>query len=249
MRRSIAFAVLPLVVLMALTACGRSYNTTGMSMEQVEQMAEEAWLSGDNTGASRLYTELMFMYPGATSTDLYLYRLGLAEAGLHYWADAIFYFSRVWTDFPRSEWADDASYQAARTWWLQKEDYRKDLTPVLNAALQIEAFRADFPGSSLMEEAELLEESINTHLSMRALFIGRFYTRRDKYDAAILYLREALNDYGETECKADVLIALAEVYTETGNLYSARRSYQRALDECVLNPDQLAEVTKALEEL
>ncbi len=242
-------AVLPLIVLMALTACGRTYNTAGLSREDVEIMAEEARLSGDNSGASRLYTELMFMYPGAASTDLYLYRLGLAEAGLHYWADAIFYFSRVYTEFPRSEWADDASFETAHTWWLQRHDYRKDLTPVLNAVSQLDDFFTNYPGSPLITEAELLQDEANTYLADRALFVGRFYARRQEYDAAVLYMREALNDYGETGCKADVLIALGELYIETGNEYSARRSYQRALDECVLDPEQLADVTEALEKL
>jgi len=234
---------------MVIAACGKTYNTSGLSRDEIEVMAEDAMLSDDHSGASRLYTELMFMYPGAPSTDLYLYRLGLAEAGLHYWADAVFYFTRVYTEFPRSEWADDASFEAARTWWLQRQDYRKDLTPVLNAVNQLDEFFAGYPGSPLIPEAELLLEDASTYLAERALFIGRFYARRQEYDAAVLYLREALNDYGETGCKADALIALGELYVETGNDYSARRSYQRALDECDLDPEQLAEVTEALEKL
>ena len=50
-------------------------------------------------------------------------------------------------------------------------------------------------------------------------------------------------------CKADILIALSDVYLAMGNDYSARRSLERVLEECSLDPERLAEVTEALERL
>jgi outer membrane protein assembly factor BamD len=238
-----------LLAVMAASSCGTSYETQGLDIDGLETLADQAFTDGDFTGATRLYTELMFMYPGAAETDYYLYRLGLSEQGQRFWADAVFYLTRVTTEFPRSDWADDASYQTAYTWWLQKHDYRKDLTPVINAAEQLELFFLDYPGSPLVDEAQALSAALDEQKALRALFTGRFYARREEYPAALLYLREGLDDYGETSCKADILIALSDVYEAMGNAYSARRSLERVIDECELDPERLAEVTEALERL
>lgn len=245
----IKYYAFALLILIAVASCGKSYNTRGLDHEQLEQLADAAFLDEDFNDASRLYTELMFAYPGAANTDLYLYRLGMSEAAMRYWADALFYFNRVQSEYSRSMMADDCSFQSARVWWFQRHDYRKDLTPIINARTQLISFFEKYPGSSLIEEATVLSDSINDVLSMRALFVGQFYARRNEYDASLLYLREALNDYGDTECKREILIAIGNVYANRGNEYSARRFYQRALDECELNEEQLMELQNILEEL
>lgn len=236
------------VALLLVAACGRSYNTTGMNLNQVEELAEEAFLESDFTGASRLYTELMFMYPGSSRIDFYLYRLGMSEAGNRYWADALFYFDRVEREYSRSQWSDDCAYQSAMVWWNQRQDYRKDLTPVLNCKAELENFFLEYPGSSLLGDAESLLEKAHGHLARRALFIGQFYARRDKFEASILYLREALNDYGETDCMAEVLISLGDLYVEEDEL-TARDYYRRAMNECELSEEQITEVQSKLDEL
>ncbi|MCK4807023.1 MAG: outer membrane protein assembly factor BamD, partial [Candidatus Aegiribacteria sp.] len=171
-----------------------------------------------------------------------------AEAGNRYWADALFYFDRVEREYARSQWADDCAYQSARVWWCQRQDYRKDLTPVLNCKIELESFFDEYPGSTLLEDAASLMDDVSNHLSRRALFIGQFYARREKYDASLLYLREALNDYGKTDCMADVLISLGDVYSAKGNEYTAREFYLRAMDECELNEEQITELQSKLGE-
>ena len=121
MRRNI---VVLAAALLLVAACGRSYNTTGMNLEQVEELADEAFRESDFRGASRLYTELMFMYPGSSQIDYYLYQLGRSEAGNRYWADALFYFDRVEREYSRSQWSDDCADQSAMVWWNQRQDYR-----------------------------------------------------------------------------------------------------------------------------
>jgi outer membrane assembly lipoprotein YfiO len=238
-----------LVPTVILLSCGRSWDTRGMSMEQMEALAEGLFQDGSFSDASAVYTELMFTFPGASNTDLYLYRLGASEARRHIWADAEFYLWRVVSEFPRSVWADDAQLLLARTHWQQRRDYRKDLAPVNDAMTELGHFFDEFPGSELTEDAVALRDSINDFLSERALFTGRFYARRDRVSAALLYLREALDEYGETSCRGEVLIALGDIYRDMGNSYSARTFYQRALDEGSLTDDQIVETGEKLDRL
>jgi outer membrane assembly lipoprotein YfiO len=246
MKNILVFAIAGAALLLS---CGRSWDTGGMSIEQMEELADRLYTNGEYSDAVAVYTELLFTFPGASNTDLYIYRLGASEARRRVWADAEFHLWRVVNEFPRSVWADDAQLMLVRTLWRQKRDYRKDLTPVLDAMMELEYFFESFPGSELTFEAVALQDSMNDYLSSRALFTGQFYARRSLHDAAILYLREALDDYGETSCRGDVLITLGDVYRDMGNTYSARTFYQRAMDECELTDDQIFEIEKGLEAL
>ena len=245
MRRNIV-AIAAALVLVA--ACGRSYNTSGMNLEQVEELADEAFRDRDFKGASRLYTELMFMYPGSSRIDYYLYRLGMSEAGNRHWADALFYFDKVEREYVRSQWSDDCAFQSAMVWWSQRQDYRKDLTPVLNCRAELEDFYIKYPGSSLIGDAERLMGDVNGHLARRALFIGQFYARRDKHEASLIYFLEALNDYGEPDCMGEVLISLGDLYIKEDEL-TARGYYRRAINECELSEEQIIEVQSKLDEM
>jgi outer membrane protein assembly factor BamD (BamD/ComL family) len=191
----------------------------------------------------------MFTYPGASHVDYYIFRMGMSEAGNRLWADALFYFDRVRNEYPTGQWADDATLQSAYVWWDQRRDYRKDLTPVLNCSDQLDIFFDRYPGSDLVEDAQELRSEVNSYLARRALFTGRFYARRQRYDAALLYLREALNDYGQPDCLPSILIALGDVYASKGNDYTARQFYQRAIDQCDLSQSQLDDVQSKLDDL
>lgn len=236
-------------IIIAVTGCGRSYNTLNMTQLQLEELADERFNVSSFIEASELYTELMFRYPGAENTDLYLFKLGETYMNLHYWADALFYFNKVQTDYSGSILADDCAYLTAETWWEQRSDYRKDLAPVLNAKAAVEQFFEHYPGSSLCDDAILLQDSISSHLSRRQMFIGNFYAHRNLYDAALLYLREALDGFGNTRWKPDILISIAIVYDKMGNEWSAQRYYERARDECELSLEQTERIQEALEEL
>jgi len=230
-------------------SCGTSYNTIDMTQVQLEELADERFEAGKFHETTELYTELMFRYPGAANTDLYLFKLGESNLHLHYWADALFYFNRIQTDYSGSIHADDCAYLSAQVWWEQRSDYRKDLTPVLNAQAAIEQFLQHYPGSALYDEVILLQDSINSYLSRRQMFIGNFYARRGLYDAALLYLREALDGFDGTRWKADILMSIASVYNGMGNEWSAQRYYERARDECELTLEQTETIAEALEEL
>lgn len=241
--------VLTAVLLALLMGCGTFPSTSGMDRDQIIQLADENYQRGRWTQSSFLYTELMFRYPGDMETDLFLYRSGLADRGQKLWADAEFYLYRVVNEYPRGSWSDDAQFALAETMWMQKKDYRRDQTQVLRAREELVRFLDTYPASPLVEQGQSLLLEVNDHLAMRALFIGKFYSSRNDTDAALLYLRDALDNYGEISCRGDVLIAMGDLYRAMDNSYSAKTYYNRALETCELTPDQEEEALKGLQEV
>lgn len=235
-----------LTMLWLSLGCGRSYNITQMPREELEEAAEAAFATESYRDAEDLYTGLMYRFPGAAHTDRYLYRLSVSQMELGLWADAEFGLRRLVRDFPRSAYTDDAQLALARLFWAQRRDYRKDTTPVENAMTELAAFYDRYPGSDLVEEADELRLKIYDLLARRALFIGRFYARRDRHDAALLYLNEALSRFGETDWKAEILIQMAKSNYAQGNEFSAERLYRRAREECRLDPQQERAVEEGL---
>lgn len=236
-------------VLLAAAGCGREYDSAGLDREGLEALADAAFAAGDWRDADDLYTELLFSYPGATRTDLYLYRLGVANAGLRMWADADFHLRRLLSEYPRSGLADDAQMELARLAWEQRRDFRRDLTPVNEALEEVRTLIGDYPGSELVPEAMLLEDSCMSHLARRSLFIGQFYLRRGLYDSALLYMREALEEYGGRGCLGELLVSMGDLYSAMGSAFAARSAYSRAIDECGVEDDLRERAERGLEQL
>lgn len=228
------------------TGCGNRYEGADLSREALEDGAARAFEAGDWTDSEILYTQLLFNYPGATDTDLYLYRLGVSDAGQKLWVDADFQFRRVIDEFPGSALADDARYQIARTFWLQKKDFRRDLTPVTQALEETAVFFEDYPGSSLTPEVEAIRDSCLAHLARRSLFLGQFYERRGRLEAAMLYYREALEDYRGGGCLGELLVSMGGLYEKMDNAFAARSSYNRAISECGVTGDLLEKAEEGL---
>ncbi|MCK5842014.1 MAG: outer membrane protein assembly factor BamD [Candidatus Sabulitectum sp.] len=244
----IKYAVI-IVLLVFMAGCGSFPSTVGMDREQIIELADLNYQQGKWTSASFLYTELMFRYPGDMETDLFLYRSGMADRKQKLWADAEFYFYRVVNEFPRGVWADDAQFALAETMWMQRRDYRRDQTQVIRAREEIIRFLDIYPASQLLQSADELFIQINDHLALRALFIGKFYIRRHDTDAALLYLRDAMDSYGETSCRGAVLIAMGDLYRSIDNRYSAQTYYNRAMETCDLTPDEEEEAVRGLREV
>ncbi len=236
-------------VFILLSACGTIPSTTGMERDQIIQLADDLFQNEKWTSASFIYTELMFKYPGDAETDFFLFRSGLADSHQKLWADAEFNLYRVVNEFPRGVWADDAQFALAETMWKQRKDYRKDQTQVIRAREEILNFLEMYPASQLRADAEELLLQINDHLALRSLFIGKFYIRRSETDAALLYLRDALNNYGDTSCYGAVLIAMGDLYRSSGNNFSAETYYSRAIDSGQLTSEEMEEAQKGLLEV
>jgi outer membrane assembly lipoprotein YfiO len=240
---------LMVVVLIAVAGCTSFPSTGGMEREQIIELAERHYQDGKWRQASFLYTELMFRYPGDMETDFFLYRSGISDRHQKLWADAEFFLYRVVNEFPRGAWADDAQYALAETMWMQRRDYRRDQTQVIRAREEISRFLETYPASPLVDAANELFVEVNDYLAMRALFIGKFYIHRHKTDAALLYLRDAMDSYGETSCRGAVLIAMGDLYRSMGNNYSAEIYYNRALETCELTSSEEEEAYKGLREV
>lgn len=241
------FAIVTLLIMVA--GCTSFPSTDGLNREETIDLADSYFQRQKWSQTAFLYTELMFRYPGDIQTDLFLYRSGLSNRGMKLWADAEFYLYRVVNEFPSGPWADDAQFALAETMWMQRRDFRRDQTQVVRAREEILRFFEDYPSSSLEERAENLLTDINDHLAKRSLFVGRFYTRRSEYDAGLLYLRDALDNYGNTSCRGAILIAMGDLYRSMGNSYSAKTYYNRALENCELSPEEEEQALQGLREV
>jgi outer membrane assembly lipoprotein YfiO len=237
------------VLLLVLAGCGQTVQTSRPAREELESAAETAFGSSSWHDAEILYTELLFDYPGATDTDFYLFRLAVASARQKLWAEAEFNLQRILDEYPRSALSDDAMLEMARVFWSQRRDYRRDQTQVIAALDELVLFQEDYPGSDLYPEAGLLADSCRNQLARRSLFVGRFYARRDQTDAALLYYREALDEYGGLGCRGQILLSMGDLYAETGNAYSARTSIERALAEEDLSEADRERATSLLSDL
>lgn len=249
MRQRAPLATLLVIVVSAAAGCGRSVQAPRADRTQLEATADAAFTASKWYDANALYTELLFDYPGAADTDLYLYRLAVSCARQRMWPEAEFNLGRVIDEYPHSDLSDEASLELARVYWDQRRDYRRDQTEVSAALDKLVQFAQTYPGSDLLPEANLLADNCRAQLAKRSLFVGRFYARRNLDSAALLYYREALDDYGGVGCTGQILMSMGELYMKSGNAYSCRTTLERALAEPDLSEEDRARASEMLSRL
>jgi outer membrane protein assembly factor BamD len=102
-----------------------------------------------------------------------------------------------------------------------------DQTPVKNAVSAFEGFLKQYPAAEQTAEVrEKLAECI-TKQAQHEIYIGRFYYRSEKYQAAIKRLEECLVRYPGLPVMDEALLYLGKAYLESGDKVKGRQVFDR----------------------
>ena len=132
---------------------------------------------------------------------------------------------------PKHEKAPYALYRLAMCNYKQMGGIDTDQTAVKNAVSQFESFLQQYPNDShVVEVRQKLQECRSRQLKYE-VYIGRFYLRTDKYQAAIKRLTEALNQYPGLPDNDEALFYLGQAYIRIGEKEKGRETFNRLLKE------------------
>lgn len=128
---------------------------------------------------------------------------------------------------PAHEKAPYALYRLALCHYKQISGVDTDQAPVKNAALNLELFLQLYPNSDLAGEARTkLEECRQKQLAYE-VYVGRFYLRTDKYEAAVNRLENALKTYPDAPLHDETLYYLGSAYIRSGDKARGRDAFNR----------------------
>ncbi|MEO0109069.1 MAG: outer membrane protein assembly factor BamD [candidate division WOR-3 bacterium] len=178
-------------------------------------------------------------YGGAISA---FQRVTLDYASTHYAADAQFYLAKAYADkkdydqaiteyeffmtnYPRSAYFEEASYQIALCYVRRAPRSDLDQADLKTARELLELFRERFPESRLLAGASELESEIAGRLARKEFASAKLYMKAGEFAAARVYLEHMLDEYPRLSFRDEARLCLAICLENMGEQEKARSSY------------------------
>ncbi len=208
MNRTKLHAALASIALLLAGCGGRSPRLRGSDEQfyHAQLLLEE----GHTLEALEEFEQLRNAYPGSRYLDAAIFGTGRAhfERGDHLVAAT--HFQRLVDDFPNSEHRPAARFRLARCYDQMALPARLDQNYTILAVEQYSLCLIEFPDAE--QRVVTLERlaSLRARLAEKELLTGEFYNRRERYDAALLFLDQVLERYGDTPLADRARLARAE---------------------------------------
>lgn len=204
----------PLALLVLVGACTSALNVRNFqSTEALFQAGLERYERGRYNDAIAAFERLTFDLPTRdTLLPLAHWYLGMARRANVERLLAAQAFIRLAEQYPTDTLADDALYWAAMSY---REMWRRpSLDPEYGnlAKAQFELLRGLYPESPLADSAQREISELNEWFASKDFETGRYYTRRRAYDSAILYFKDVVQLYPNTDRARQSMIELVKIY-------------------------------------
>ncbi|MDA1081093.1 MAG: outer membrane protein assembly factor BamD [Gemmatimonadetes bacterium] len=121
-------------------------------------------------------------------------------------------FSRVSESFPDDTLADDALFQSGESYLKLWRSPELDPQYGTLAQLQFRQLLGIYPDSPLAVEADQRMVTIDDLFASKDYRNGQFYVRRRAFDSAIIYFKDVVKDYPNTNHARMALLRMVEVY-------------------------------------
>jgi outer membrane protein assembly factor BamD len=220
---------LALTILLVATAC---------SNKQLKVPPETLFKQGEKLYANEKYDAAAEKWRKAkeTTTSPLLrtaVELKLADALFHdeNYIEAAAEYENFRKLHPKNPKAPYALYMMGLSNFSQVKKIDIDQTPVNNAATLFETFIQEYPDSDMTQKVRAKLVECKSRQAAYEIYVGRFYYRTDKYEAAIGRFQEALKKYPGTQPNDEALFFLGSAYLRTGDTVKAKESLSRLVTE------------------
>ncbi len=132
---------------------------------------------------------------------------------------------------PTNEKAPYALYRLGLCYYNQISGIDTEQTPVKNAVTMFESFLSQHPASEYAADARAKLEDCRDKQLQYEIYVGRFYIRTEKYQAAIKRLEEALAQFPKAPRHDETLFCLGEAYLRNGDKKKGEEVFTRLFTE------------------
>ncbi len=196
--------------------------------------AAEYYKEGEELYASRQYEDAIAMWKKVkerySSPELSaMAELKIADA--HYDNSSYIEAAAAYEEFrklhPVHPQAAYALYRQGLCNYLQIGTIDTDQTPVKNSVALFETFLKQYPATEYAPEVRDKLEVCRIKLVQYEIYVGRFYLREEKYQAAINRFEDVLKRYPASPAHDETLLYLGEAYLRSGDRNKGRELYNQ----------------------
>jgi outer membrane protein assembly factor BamD len=221
------FLSVTLLVVMLVWACGPKGGRIILDAEDQYALAKREFELKHFDRAVVELEKLILNYPGVGFIDSAHYLLGTTYFRQKEYPLAIGEFNRLLSSFPTSPLADKAALKVAESDVEMSPRAELDQEHTLKAMDEVKNFLNDYPQSDQREPALGLLNKCRAKLAFKAYKAARVYYTMGHYDSAVIYLKQVLSDYQDTEWAKPAQFQLAEVLYEQKKYREAKEEYQK----------------------
>jgi outer membrane protein assembly factor BamD len=121
-------------------------------------------------------------------------------------------YSAYLKEHPRDERVPDVLYYLGMSFYRQMLSMDRDQTATEKALQTFTRLQSDYPADKRAEDVALLVQRCRNRLAAHEVYVGRFYLRTDKYQAAVNRLTGMLEAYPQAESRDEALFYLGSAY-------------------------------------
>jgi outer membrane protein assembly factor BamD len=199
--RSKRTLLLIVVLILMLSGCqiwwpwGKKVDMARSTPDGLYQQGVEYYRDGKYKNAMDLFQRLQAEYP--LSTYALAAELGIADA--YFSAEDYVEAELAYTEFvnlhPTNENLPYAMYQVGMSHYKQNLSVDRDQTEAFKALKAFERLSARFPGSRFAIQADKMIRDCKKELGEKEFYIGEFYFKTKKYEAALRRFEKITQDY------------------------------------------------------
>jgi len=219
------------VLAFLICSCAGAAKKPVATDAELLQQAEEALAAKKYEKAEALLKKLMVEYP---ASDL-VPRARLALGRVYYLAkkypEAKAEIQKFLDLHPKHERSDEAHYYLGLVEFSEISSVDRDQSPARRALTEFETVLREAPDSRFAADAREKIEVCQEKLAGHELFVGRFYFRRGKYQAAVARFRYLLSHYPEGRSGEEALYYLGESYYRLKRMEEAKSAFRRLLEQ------------------
>ena len=204
--------LLGLAAMAAAASCKSQFDALYASndVDAKYEGAFEYFNRGKYQKAATLFESLAVMTSGTNRDDTVQYYWGLSNYRFKDYYTAESNFNSFLGNFPRSTFAEEASFLRIDCLYRSVLRYELDQAPTYACMNAINDFYRDYPSSSHLDECNAMLKKLNDQLDQKAFENARLYYKMEDYLAARVAFRNILKDDADNIYREDILYYIAK---------------------------------------
>lgn len=213
-----------LLLILFLTGCtGANPKKTEIVETDLEKQMIESYKEGlkaldegDALFAAKNFNNVEIIYPQSIWAPRSILMAAYSYYSQDYYGDAIFELKRFLKNYPYSEDLPYAYFLMATCYYELIIDEKKDISPLLESKKNFNIVINNYPETDFALDAKYKILLINNILASKELYVGKYYSQREKWIPAINRFKFILEEYNETEYVEESLHRLVEIHYKIG---------------------------------
>ncbi len=259
MQKSYIFILIAILSALASSCSFNKIRKAGL--KEKYDAALEYYDKGDYYKAGLLLEEIIPLIIGTQESEKAQFYWAYCNYHQNQMVEAAYYFQKFYQTFRQSKFAEEARYMQVQSLYEDSPVYSLDQTSTVEAISVTQSFLNAYPNSAYYEECNLVMKKLYQKLEKKAYENAKLYYKISNYQSAVIAFKNFQKDFPDSDYNEEIAFLRLEAqykyadqstdrrkktrydeaisfyeylldnYPESKYLKSARKIYEKCLDE------------------